>query len=192
MCGEKTLNWDAYIHFCESGWDTAWEQLDAQSPYNLHNLHVTRAHSRAQIYSSMRRFIQEYSAMSHIHLLLTCLGLESTDPRDKIFGLYGLGKEEDRAVLAPDYSKSVVETYTDAAKLLILSTKTINILCINTCSKESRHSPIFPSWVPDWCLCESRTARLWNPAMYDASKDRRSVLHPCLTRRLKVEGIVLD
>lgn len=99
--------------------------------------------------------------MAHAHLLLTCLGLESTDPRDKIFGLYGLTKQEDRHVLAPNCSKTVAETYTDVAKLLIQSTRTVNILCINTCSTESQSSPALPSWVSDWSLCEKRTTRLW-------------------------------
>ena len=187
MCGERTLKWDDYIHFCKQEFDFAIERLNEPSPYGLYNSQVTKAHSRAHTYSSVRRYIQRYSAMAHSHLLLTCLSLESTDPRDMLFSLYRLTKEGHRHVLAPDCSKNVAETYKEAAKPLIESTGTVNILCINTCSTESQHLPALPSWVSDWSLRATRTNRLWNPDVYNASEDRKAMIHPSSPCQLKIE-----
>ena len=45
--------------------------------------------------------------------------LRSTDPRDKIYGLLGLASDAKQLKIAPDYSKSITEAYTEAAAKIL-------------------------------------------------------------------------
>ena len=45
--------------------------------------------------------------------------LRSTDPRDKIYGLLGLASNAEQLKIAPDYSKSITEAYTEAAAKIL-------------------------------------------------------------------------
>jgi hypothetical protein len=72
---------------------------------------------------------------------------EATDPKDKIFSLFGVFQALKMAVPKPDYSKSVNEIYAEAAQAAILHDRSPDIL---DCVVLYGHLQDAPSWVPDW------------------------------------------
>ncbi|VUC25546.1 unnamed protein product [Clonostachys rosea] len=92
-------------------------------------------------------------------LRLTCLGsyvsdpgscsMNSSDPRDKVFGLLGLAsdrEEFEKLGVFPDYSKSCREVYT----LTMVALMQLGHLSHLSCCQMPKAQPDLPSWVPDW------------------------------------------
>lgn len=121
-----------------------------------------------------RQSFHENTAMD-LKLLLQydTLNSESTNPKDKVYGLLGLTSERCRASLLPDYSKSVTDVYMDTARYIIDSTGNLNILSTNTNSPRAEDPPL-PSWVPDWVLRASRPRALLYTGIYSASRNYRA------------------
>jgi Heterokaryon incompatibility protein (HET) len=73
----------------------------------------------------------------------------ATDPRDKLFALYGLTEKIAHPVqLAVDYKMSVAETYHQFAVHMLRTTQTLDIL--STTRSDSDIAKGLPSWVADW------------------------------------------
>lgn len=87
-----------------------------------------------------------------LSMLKSFKGLDSTDPRDKVFALLGFVALDGPypELITPDYEKSIEQVYLDVAKYLILTERTLHVL-------NQRHLPLstsrhrsMPTWVPDW------------------------------------------
>ncbi|OMP88004.1 Heterokaryon incompatibility protein 6, OR allele [Diplodia seriata] len=81
---------------------------------------------------------------------------EATDDRDKVFGILGLLRPEEEAVIIPDYSMDVTELYVHCARTILTSGRDLRLLtsCLGPAQSQS-----LPSWVPDWRV-KRRTAVL--------------------------------
>jgi len=106
----------------------------------------------------------EEERSSHLNVLLRLTNsFRSTDPRDKVFSLLGLtsaGRDQNDwpEELAPDYTRSVQEVYTGAAKYCIRTTDSLDILSQfkhEKVAKTASSHLYFPSWVPRWDLADS-------------------------------------
>jgi hypothetical protein len=85
---------------------------------------------------------------------------QSTDPRDKIYGLLGLAT--DTFGIQPDYRKSVCEVYLDVARAYIDQTQNLDIICQSQWplgGAEERRSDL-PSWLVDF-TCQKSTKILF-------------------------------
>jgi hypothetical protein len=71
----------------------------------------------------------------------------ATNPKDAVFGMYGILQKLDSTIPPPDYSKSVEDIYIEATKLAIMHDNSLEILLETS---ENRDLPELPSWVPDW------------------------------------------
>ncbi|OCT54968.1 hypothetical protein CLCR_02818 [Cladophialophora carrionii] len=71
----------------------------------------------------------------------------ATDPKDKVFALYGIFQEFQIAIPRPDYNKPMQEIYKESAIASIKNDKDLSILYY--VPSPSRH-PGLASWVPDW------------------------------------------
>ena len=77
--------------------------------------------------------------------------LNSTDPRDKIFGALGLVDDE-KSIIDPDYDSDFETVFRDWAANLIRTKKGLDVLLHTNYSL--RH-PTVASWVPDWTQVNS-------------------------------------
>ena len=76
------------------------------------------------------------------------MGNRATDPRDKVFVLFGIANEAHDITLAhPDYSRTVEEVYTSLARLLVGDDHSLQIL---SAVQHGYTRSSLPSWVPDW------------------------------------------
>ncbi|KAK8131492.1 heterokaryon incompatibility protein-domain-containing protein [Apiospora sp. TS-2023a] len=84
-------------------------------------------------------------------LLPSTRHLSATDPRDKIFAFLGLSREvggQDPTInIIPDYAVNVELLYCYTAKLIMLKSVTLSMLCH---VQRRPMSSSLPSWVPDW------------------------------------------
>ena len=81
------------------------------------------------------------------HILINARGKKATNPKDKIFSLYGLLSELEIPFPAPDYSKSVEDVYREAVISSIDYDKNLYILYH---APSDRRRDGLASWVPDW------------------------------------------
>ncbi|KAK7714059.1 hypothetical protein SLS64_004156 [Diaporthe eres] len=82
---------------------------------------------------------------------------DATNPRDKIYGLLGLGMPSDVQFLAPDYSQSVADVYTRATARFLIQYQELIWLQFDNDNKSPRHA--LPSWCPDYSTEPGRPPR---------------------------------
>ncbi|KAF4211226.1 hypothetical protein CNMCM5878_002911 [Aspergillus fumigatiaffinis] len=83
------------------------------------------------------------------NLIFDTWTFNATDPRDNVFGLYGLLREGGTVDWKPDYSQSVGEVFARATKEIIQKAGELRIL--SAVHDESlRNIADLPSWVPDY------------------------------------------
>lgn len=75
---------------------------------------------------------------------------EAGDPKDKIYALIGISREEETNPLKVDYRLTVEEVYTQTAKHLIDSSKSLAVLSLAKLDPEISSSLSLPSWVPNF------------------------------------------
>ncbi|KAI0854880.1 heterokaryon incompatibility protein-domain-containing protein [Xylaria cubensis] len=96
------------------------------------------------------------SHISVLNLLSDFSKWVSSDPRDKVFGLYGIVPKDnpDREVLKPDYHLNISEVYTKVAVYFLQKYRNLDILSIATQPVKlfinTTRYHYLPSWVPDW------------------------------------------
>ena len=97
-------------------------------------------------------------------VLLDARPKQSSDPRDKIFALFGVLKQLKIDIAIPDYEKSVEDVYREAVVSCINYDKNLNIL-YNVPSDRRHVRPDLSSWVPDW------SDEGWRPDEYSIRVD---------------------
>jgi hypothetical protein len=75
------------------------------------------------------------------------------DPRDRVYGILGIAKHSNQIKewIKVDYSHSVLQVYTDVARVIIESDNSLDSICgAGRTGSEIREQEEFPSWVIDW------------------------------------------
>lgn len=90
-------------------------------------------------------------------LLVSCRSKSSTDPRDKVYGLYGLMGRDSRCNVVVNYNNSVEKVYIDIARIILSESRSPNILLFAASFPPDARTMTtskldLPSWVPDWSL----------------------------------------
>jgi hypothetical protein len=87
---------------------------------------------------------------SLLELLVRFWESECSDPRDKVYALLSLCRDQTVLQSVPvDYSKSVAEVYTETAREILRSMGNLDLLSYSLKNRNSG-SLLLPSWVPDW------------------------------------------
>ena len=90
----------------------------------------------------------ELGKLSRSTILELARGKRATDPKDKIFGLYGLFSALDfQLTQTINYDKPLAEIYIDETVAALLEDQSLDIFYSIT---DSQSVPALPSWVPDW------------------------------------------
>lgn len=183
VCGSATLDFSDLdqIHYC-----ILEERSDA-------SLRAYSFLSQAMVQLSTRKFLNDDYKRSNVmfarlalHFLYVSSQKEASDPRDKVFGIFGLVNRFGQIFPAPDYNKSVGTVFTEAAKALITFTKSSEILSYS--SGESGQ-PDLPSWAPDWSFIQRRHI---SPGWFNANNGLEAIYELSLNSiALRIKGILV-
>ncbi|KAJ4148562.1 hypothetical protein LMH87_003026 [Akanthomyces muscarius] len=77
---------------------------------------------------------------------------QASDPRDKIYALYGLMGDQMNDLLQPDYTKPIAEIFAATTQYFILQNKSLDPIC--GWQTQGRHD--LPSWIPDYSLDQTK------------------------------------
>ncbi len=127
--------------------------------------HMDRAsgwYSRA-----MALFIASEALSSHpdrdrnralVNILVGAREKKCSDPRDKIFALYGILGLYGMTMPLPDYHKTAQSVFSEATSAALELSSNLNII-LQQASRE-REIDGLPSWVPDWSVSSFESKRL--------------------------------
>jgi hypothetical protein len=94
-----------------------------------------------------RRIWQHEKVLPLLRLLDSARGANSTDPRDRVFALCGLG--DPKFGIVPDYKATVQQVYTSTATAIMEQEQSLDVLAY--CKNSGVASPMaIPTWCPDW------------------------------------------
>jgi hypothetical protein len=144
-CGTKSISRDHFriaslsIYWCRLFKDTLITMFAVQSAWN-----------RRRIYHWYHYGYQ----MSLLGLIAFGSDSKATDPRDRIYALLELTKDQE-LVPKPDYNAEVSEVYSKLVKSFVETKTSLDIICFthlfnHLSDAEPALKPTLPSWVPDW------------------------------------------
>jgi hypothetical protein len=148
-CGEQTLPWFflvtalGYLESAKYRWGNWHEAMQLQIV--LSKQLMTRRAPEPDDVSEESENLQVGTNM--LQILSLAREKASTDPKDKVFALFGVFDELGIAIPRPDYNLSLKQVYAEAAISCIEHDKSLRILF--QAPSDHRFSAL-PSWVPDW------------------------------------------
>jgi len=177
VCGWKRTTWSTFV--------AAWQSVAKDPSLGLVNVQKEwkapsgESHflglTKLDILNTLRQSTQAKTGESLKRLLIMSRTSAATDPRDRIYGLLGLLKEDVQSMpIQVDYRKSCAGVYIDALKHIFTSGEGPNFLSGMHLSgglvaaphiaslPASLEQPNLPSWVPDFTRQTSETA--WQPS----------------------------
>jgi hypothetical protein len=130
LCGSYRVHWESFVLAAFDGRDNAWGYDGVCPP-------ILRLPMNGQL--PIKLFYR---------LLEDARSCRSTDPRDKVFALFGLLNNCQDEGLDADYTKTNKAVFTETAEFLINKYKTLDILF--AVEPRTKFFGALPSWAPDW------------------------------------------
>ncbi|KAL2279168.1 hypothetical protein FJTKL_13559 [Diaporthe vaccinii] len=200
VCGKHTFPWCALTLFLDFAYmfqpfpavQRALSFTRAAFVATLNSLPNARAISLA------RKGQNDWPEQSFLYSLWSLnSGLNSTDPRDRIYALLGLATAKKyRDALRPDYGIKVEDLFVEVARQLLMNKGSIQLL--HMAGIGHRHSLSLPSWVPDWTSLPSNMIHKLNLAGNPAQEghpevyQRRFSFGPTSPVILTLQGEIVD
>jgi hypothetical protein len=129
-----------------------------------------------------------------VALMFRLAGLvQATDPRDLVYSFLGF-QDLTHPMIAPDYSLSLSQVYTDAARSFIETSRNLDVFSITSIAGRPTG---LPSWAPDWTQRSPQGVPLYRPdvaSSFVACKDFTHQRIPSSddSRYIVVKGKVID
>ena len=142
VCGTQSIPWEYFDVLIDAYVNSLLNRRNLELP--LLDCHI-RWDAAAAIQMARRRYQGSHSDYGLAALLIRFRGFDSSDPRDKIYGLLQLSQESQ--AITPDYSKSAVELFKETVRFSIMQS---GGLAIFSAIDHSDTSLIRPSWCPNW------------------------------------------
>jgi hypothetical protein len=99
-----------------------------------------------------RKELGKYATYRTLSLLCRHRAAQATDPRDRIYGLYGLSPQGFQELgIQPRYDIEVDTLYHEVAMTVLKTSRALDLLSVPRASaQQASASKHLPSWVPDW------------------------------------------
>ncbi|KAK3326832.1 heterokaryon incompatibility protein-domain-containing protein [Apodospora peruviana] len=163
MCGEHSATWADFYRAISYAIDLSYFSSTAPEMYSS-----TRSIERARGLLANSQYQRPLDLLASFQIFL------ATNPRDKVFGIYGLFSSSDRAAfLKQDYDIDTVDVYTQSAIDCITMEQNLDVLSLGGQDCLPAHTKL-PTWAPDW-----------------AYSDRAKPLHPRFLSALSYGGYQL-
>ncbi|KAK0124573.1 hypothetical protein ONS95_009522 [Cadophora gregata] len=184
-CGDDTENYD----FANAELLSLTIAINIRSGYPLNDTlyhqstHIFRAEIRSRVLTD------KSPSRGTIGRLLRNLAVyDATNPRDKIYGLYGILSKIGFIMPKPDYTLSLDDVYWQS--MLAIIQKEPDLSFLSLASGMDSHIPDAPSWVPDF---RKTSSLMCLDGSHHATKESLSVV--AIQNRgaeLHVSGIIID
>jgi hypothetical protein len=198
-----------FVHFCAAvrafcdvereKWRTFGRSLPvATRGYNTLEVveygrrYLAAAHSRTEDGKDIVSNQKKNAAF--VALMLRLAGLvEATDPRDLVYSFLGF-QDLANPMIKPDYSLSLAEVYTDAARSFIDMTWSLDVFGITSFAERPTR---LPSWAPDWTQRSPQGVPMYRPDVSSSFMACKDFVHTRIpdsddSRFLVVRGKVID
>jgi hypothetical protein len=172
VCGDRGVEWEVMVQVMKeiflNGVLARMFSTNSKDPKVPTAKPIVAATNLYQM-ALARDKVQMNTLSSFQETLVDMAGFGVTDDRDRVYGMLGISREEDRKEWKPDYNASVRKVYIDTARRLL--GRKDSILILHRAGLGSSQRLELPSWVPDWSSLETTTTlafgRCW--AKYNAS-----------------------
>ncbi|KAK3936733.1 hypothetical protein QBC46DRAFT_394344 [Diplogelasinospora grovesii] len=155
-CGRDLAPWDDMekVAFAIDAFENLLRTIEP--PTNDHRVvGVYHWFYNAALARSQRRAMGLMGAPTLLEALCTQRPANATDPRDKVYSLLGVVKDNIVGLgqlpagpdVVIDYSRATAKVYKDVVRHIIKKTGSLDVLC--ACQNPERANGI-PSWAPDW------------------------------------------
>jgi hypothetical protein len=166
MCEDAELDWDLISSFLrdEPYFDAFHLHDDIRFAKSIGKENFRNMFSHIKFFHDQRTVTQKVltaqtpekdAGSDLLDILARFRSMESSDPRDKVFGLLGLVHGSHHVDV--DYSKTVLQIYTQTALSIIECSENLDMICQNPfepkfTSNDGKDVDQRPSWVPDFGL----------------------------------------
>lgn len=160
-----------------------WDLLAAASSYQMGQLASDAENAHDAVAA-----ITELKSNDHgrdnnlVDALFMSYRFNCTDPRDKVFAMFGLAQA---SFLQPDYNLSVEDVYRRTTQSLVLALGNLDILC---CVSHPKRGATLPSWVPDWQAQMAVKRKFGKARLREPDAPPHQVSYSDNNRTLKVDG----
>ncbi|EWZ84879.1 hypothetical protein FOCG_08068 [Fusarium oxysporum f. sp. radicis-lycopersici 26381] len=146
MSRDGELSWDVLKNlFKDEPYFDAFHMGRESSHYHLYYKDFSEVFVPIKLIEDQRRLMSHGKGSKLMDVLVRFREMESTNPRDKIFGLLGLVTEDHG--IKVDYLMSVPELYQQATISLINLARNLDILCQNPFERPEGPTAL---WCVDW------------------------------------------
>lgn len=142
ICGNMEMEWDTFWGGSLVAFLMGWHGTQSRTT-SFNNLFAFKYSRDAAQYD------HESKELDLLVMLRSFRQFSATDPRDKVFALYGMTNSSLNDMdLTVNYRAKVEDIYVDVAKGIVKTCDTLDILSIS--KSRSDLAKRLPSWVPDW------------------------------------------
>lgn len=165
LCGSSRLSWDAYTQ-CS----TIFQSKDSADRLEslLNERHSSTRYITSQHRLSPSQVLIHHGPASILHLQQArkVYGIDSplytlflmrlsrnklaTDPKDRVYGVLGLLPARIRREIRVDYRLPIKDIYIDIVEMIMMRSRSLDVLCESIHFPPQISSASLPSWVPDW------------------------------------------
>ncbi|KAI0809957.1 HET-domain-containing protein [Xylaria sp. FL0064] len=133
----------------------------------------------------------EQTTASLLRLLFYTTGSDSSDPRDRVFGLMNLVSGDSDLGVDVDYNFTCAAVYTQLARHQIIHNKRLEFLTMAGLALYSGDLDI-PSWVADWSKCDHIYMNLGIQSKFSTAGDSVARSHCHGTNGLEISAFLFD
>ncbi|KAF4780098.1 hypothetical protein HER10_EVM0009359 [Colletotrichum scovillei] len=152
VCGNHMTTWDVLSLACLHLWTCGISRwLGEKFNSGSRKLDFQRDLCESVQHLSSMKSSYDSTAMSLFDLLIESREAKCYDNRDKVYGLLGVCRDQDRSAIKPSYADDfpVTHLYRDITTRHLDDNKgSLRLGVVLTCV--DHESPDLPSWVPDW------------------------------------------
>ncbi|KAI1119469.1 heterokaryon incompatibility protein-domain-containing protein [Nemania sp. NC0429] len=146
-CGEAAAPWLSFL-IAAYAIESCWFVVDAIVSLVAPDDKVDAFNNGIRM-AQCRRVDPTHPPFALLELLHQHRDCESTDPRDKVYGLLGLSGDAEDIGITPSYDQTPEEIFIDLFEKHVLATKSLDMICA---VRFPRRPTNLPSWVPDWSV----------------------------------------
>lgn len=156
LCGSRVVPW-ADFQFVLSHLERVRglpllspDPLPPDNDFEMHTRRLSEGWRLLVIVNNLKLFLSEKDLDMQRALQYVTATSKATDPRDKIYGLYGIAQGVNDSELTPDYNKSIEDVYIQTTRHLISKSKSLELLV--DAGVDYKNNIQLPSWVPNYSI----------------------------------------